>query len=177
MMQQDSSDPTGVSSNNGGDSALSRARNRKAAAALQMAIAGAEWNEIAFVLGYPTAREARVAVEKALESELHEESRDKMRQMAGQRLQRLLRGVWPKAINENHPDQMTAVMRAHGVIESYVKLYGLAAPTEMVVHSPSVAELERWVAGAVSSSVPQLPEADLFEDGEEVETVKGELEA
>lgn len=173
MQRQDSTDPTGVSRDAPtGSSALARARNRKAASALQMALAGTEWEDIAIVLGYPTARHAKIAVERALEAELHESSREKLRQMAGQRLQRLLRGVWPKAINEDHPDQMLAVLRAQGIISDYVKLYGLAAPTEMVIHSPTTVELERWVSTAVRNKVPQLEEADIFD----VEVVEGEEE-
>lgn len=171
-MQQDSSDPTGVSAPEGNrDKEVIRARDRKANAALQMKMAGATWDEIAEVIGYPTARLALVATERALEKELKTgEGQAYMRGLAGKRLERILRGVWTKAINPDHPEHLAAVTKARELIAQHSKLYGLDAPTEMVVHSPAQQELEKWVAEAVSHTVPQLEEANIFDvEWEDVE--------
>ena len=175
MQQQDSADETGVISDDKGGRALTRARDRKANAALQLKMAGATWEEIASTIGYPTARAALVATERALEKELRtEESQSQMRGLAGKRLERLLRSVWTKAINPDHPEHLAAVTKAREILASHSKLYGLDAPTEMVVHSPAQQELEKWVAEAVGQTVPQLEEANIFEaewyEGEEEET-------
>jgi hypothetical protein len=172
MQAQDSSHPTGVNviTDDDGGNAY-RARNRKAAAAIQMQLAGATLAEIAEVLGYSTERAVRVAVEQALEKELHEESKEMLRKMVGMRLNRLLRGVWPKATDEDSPEQMIAVLRATGIIDSYVKLYGLAAPTEVIMYNPAEAEIEKWVAEAIGKTIPVVEEGDIF--GGEI--VKGEL--
>lgn len=172
-MQQDSTDPTGVSvtrKGQGGPPATAiRARERKANAALQMKMAGADWSDIAEVLGFPTARQAMVAVERSLEKGLKtESSQAMMRAMAGKRLERLLRSCWPKAIDPENPEHLIALTKAREIIDRHAKLYGLDAPTEVVVHSPSVRELEQWVAKVTASQLPQVEEYDIFE-GEIVE--------
>ena len=176
MIQQDSSDPTGVVAvppprHGQQTGTLTRSRNRKANAALEMRLAGATWEQIAASLGFPSARAALVATEKALERQLNDQAdRDQMRRMAGARLERLLRGVWTKAIDPEHPDQMTAVSKAREIIAQHAKLYGLDAPTEIVVHEPTRAELEAWVTAVVSGSALAVQEYDII-TGEVVDAV------
>jgi hypothetical protein len=172
--EQDPTHPTGVSDDSPkGGSAVARARDRKANAAIQMRLAGATWDEVAEVVGYPSARTAIVATEKALEKELRtEESQKMMRSLVGKRLERLLRSVWTKAINSEHPEHLQAVDRARQLIDRHAKLYGLDAPTEFVVSSPSASELEKWVSTVLKESRPALPEADIFD----VEVVEDEEE-
>ena len=166
MQQQDSSDPTGVSSPPKGHltpgNEAGRARTRKANAALQMAYAGATWNEIATALGYPTARAARVATERALEKQLDDADKAKMRRMAGARLDRLIRAVWAKAIDPESPDQMIAVGKAREVISDHRKLFGLDAPTEVIVHNPTETELAAWVSKVVAVQIPVVEEYDII---------------
>lgn len=162
-MQQDSSDPTGVSGEEGSPG-LVRARERKSNAALRLKDMGASWQEIADVLGYPTARAACVAVEKALERELQtSESQARMRQMASRRLDSLLRSVSTKAHNPNHPEHLAAVSRAADIVGRWIKLHGLDAPTEVVIHSPSQTELEAWVGRVLQQEVPALEEGNIFD--------------
>lgn len=161
---QDPSHPTGVTSTlEGADPDVVRARDRKANAAVQMRIAGASWDEIAEVIGYPSGRDALVATERALEKELRDLSKDSMRQMAGRRLERLLRGVWPKAIDPDNPEQLPAVGKAREIIADHRKLFGLDAPTEIAVHAPTEQELANWVATVVNVGRPALEEADIFD--------------
>lgn len=172
--KQDSSDPTGVASpqrhGDPGNSA-SRARARKANAALQMRLAGATWEEIAQAVGYPTPRQALVATEKALEKQLQTEGdREKMRKLAGARLDRLLRSVWPKAIDPNSVEHLQAVTKARDIIDRHAKLFGLDAPTEYVVHSPAQEELEAWVAKVISVQSPPVQEPDIFD----IEVIEGD---
>ena len=174
IQEQDSSDPTGVKgATSGGHGAngnsVSRARQRKANAAIQLRLAGATWEEIALSLGYPTARQALISTEKALERQLRDVgSREKMRSLADARLQRLLRSVWPKAIDPDHPDHLIAITKAREVVADQRKLFGLDAPTEVVVHSPTQNELEQWVARVVTTLGPQVEEFDIL-DGEVIE--------
>jgi hypothetical protein len=176
VQQQDSTDPTGVATDGKSHATVHRARERKSNAALEMRLAGASWDDIAEVLGYPTARQAIVATEKALERELKtEHSQATMRTLAGRRLERLLRAVWSKSIDPNHPDQLIAHQRALAVIDRHIKLYGLDAPTEMVVRSPSTEALEHWVATVVNQMAPQLPEGDIFADGEDEDYIDVEV--
>jgi len=165
MQSQDSGDPTGVNGHsNGTANSVALARNRKASAALQMRLAGATWPEVCKGVGYPTPRAAMVAVERALVRELHDEDdKAKLRRLAGARLDRLLRSAWAKAISPDHPEHLIAMSKCREVINDHRKLFGLDAPTEVVVHNPTQAELEQWVAAVLTVSVPPVPEYDIFE--------------
>jgi hypothetical protein len=181
MHVQDPTHPTGISDDTPqGNSEVARARDRKAASAIQLRIAGASWDEVAEVLGFPTARAAIVATERALEKELQTtESQDAMRKMAGKRLDRLLRAVWGKALDPDHPEQLAAVRTAREIVGQHSKLFGLDAPTEHVIHSPSESEIAQWVASVTVQQRPQLEEADIFEmddviEGEVVDAVPAE---
>lgn len=167
--EQDPTHPTGVvekkDTGGGPNPNVTRSRDRKANAALQLRVEGEDWDEIAEVIGYPTGRAAQVATERALESELREESSQKiMRSMAGKRLEKLLKGVWDKATNGDDPEHLAAVDRARLIIDRHAKLYGLDAPTQVVVSSPSENQLEAWVAEATRHRTPQMTEASIFDD-------------
>lgn len=164
-MQQDSGDPTGVSgeSGKGHGKELAKARARKSNAAVQMRLAGASWGEIAQALGYPTPRQALVATERALVKQLDTaDDREKMRKVAGARLERLLRSVWPKAIDPDSPDHLLAVSKAREIVDRHAKLYGLDAPTEVVVHNPTQNELESWVTRLFAAAEPQVVGYDII---------------
>lgn len=163
---QDPDHPTGVSDNREravGGNAVAKTRQRKADAAISMRLSGATWTEIAQVCGYPTPRAALTATERALVKRLDEEDKVKMRQLAGARLERLLRGVWNKAIDPNDPEHLAAVQRAREIIDRHAKLFGLDAPTEIVVHNPTKTELETWVLRVMAAGAPQVDEEDIFD--------------
>lgn len=162
--QQDSSHPEGVSTDIAKGREARIARNRKADAALSLKTSGATWTEIAIALGYPTPRQAMLAVEKALVRQLQDDDdKAKMRAISGARLDRLLRAIWNKAINPDNPEQMTAVSRAREIISDHAKLYGLAAPTEVVVSTPTQVELEEWVLRMTAAMVPDSDEGDIWD--------------
>lgn len=165
---QDPTHPTGVVSPrknaSTGNPGAAVARQRKADAGIQMRLAGATWAEIASTLGYSSPRTALAAVERALAKQLdNDEDKERMRRLAGQRLDRLLRAIWPKAIDPDHPEHLLAVTKAREVIDRHAKLYGLDAPTEVVVHSPTQQELEAWVTTVVAMSAPPVEEFDIFD--------------
>ena len=164
-LQQDSSHPTGVSDDTPrGNSDVARARERKANAAIALKDRGYTWEQIAESLGYPTARQALVATELALESHLKtEESRAFMRQTAGRRYERLLRGVWPKAIDPQNPDHLQAVDRVRQIMKDHADLYGYVAPKQAVVTNPTAAQIESFVAQLLHLDQPTVEEDDIFE--------------
>ena len=168
---QDPTDPSGISDPTGhGGSAVTNARHRKADAALQMRLSGAEWEDIAVVLGYPTGNHAQVAYEKAMQRQLRTpESKEELRRLARLRYERLLRGVWAKAIDPADPEHLAAVTKAREVIASITKLEGTDAPTEVSIYSPAQQEIEAWVAEQINKTVPQLEESDIFDDDDTVE--------
>lgn len=165
MIQQDSSDPTGVTTTSPrGDSAVVVARDRKADAALAMRQKLMDWDEIAQVLGYPTGRACLVATEKALQRELkNPETQELMRRLASDRYDKLLKSIWKRATNGEDPDHLAYVQAARGVMSDHRQLHGYDAPKQYVVSSPTSAQLEQWVAGVSASEDIEIEEGDIFE--------------
>lgn len=149
---------------------VNRPVNRKAASALSLKAMGASLEEICRVVGFASPKEAGNAIDKALREEFQSDpkAKSKARDMAGRRFEGLLRSVSTKANNPKDPEHLAAVGRAADIVSRLVKLYGLDAPTEMVVHSPDASELERWVMAALQQAEPPLEEFDIL-DGEIVE--------
>jgi hypothetical protein len=163
MQAQDSTDATGVALVSGRPGKeLTRARTRKADAALALKYAGADWPDIARTLGYPTARAAMVAVELALEARLDDYDRERLRQIVSGRLDTLLRSVWPKATSPTDPEHLLAVAKARDLVDRHIRLWGLDAPTEVVVSSPTQEQLDAWVARVVSTQTPEVEEYDII---------------
>ncbi len=169
---QSSQHPDGVYDDGGydGGSQVVRARDRKANAAVEMKIEGYSWQEIAEALGYPTARHALIATERALEKRV-EENLDKkqLRQIADQRLGKLLRSVSAKAGDANHPEHLAAVAKARDLVGDWVKLHGIAAPAEMTIYNPSESEIDSLVSQFTATQVPQVEEDDIFAEDEPVD--------
>lgn len=172
MLHQDSTHETGVSddrkgSANSGNSA-GKARHRKALGTIQLRAGHATWEEIALIQGYPSAAAAKRAFEGALVRELRDSGdKEQMRNMAGVRLNQLLRSVWAKAVDPKSPEQMVALTKARELIAQHAKLFGLDAPTEVVVYNPTMVEIEQWVAVAMGNSTPQVEQHNILEGVEQ----------
>jgi len=125
---------------------------------LALRLAGAGYDEVADALGLTSAQVARDHAEKALEARAWDDvqGRDRMRAENGARLERLLRGVWAKATNPDHPEHLAAVKVAREVIDRHCRLYGLDAPSEVIVHTPTATEIDQWVAGMIAMSAADL---------------------
>lgn len=136
---------------------------RQGAAALALRLAGAGFDEVAMALGMDTAGDARVAAEKALEARAwqNEAGRERLRDEATARLERLLRGVWPKATTPDHPEHVIAVRVAKELIDRLIRLHGLDAPAEIVVHTPTAAEIDTWVRAVVQNEPLAAIEANV----------------
>lgn len=85
------------------------------------------------------------------------------RALANRRMNRLLRAVWPKAIDPRHPEQLAAHQRALATIDRLVKLEGLDAPQEVVVHRATEEQINAWVAAAYATQDNLPDEADIFD--------------
>lgn len=137
--------------------------SRQGSAALGLRLAGAGYDEIAETLGFEHAWAAREAVESTLANRAlsDRDGRERLRAEEGARLLRLLRSVWAKAMNDDSPEHLPAVKVAADIIARHTRLYGLDAPSEIVVHSPTASEIDRWVAGLVSSTTEPLRQMEL----------------
>lgn len=139
-------------------------RQARVEAAVGMKAAGASYAEIARVLGYSSAHRARVAVERGLADVAGPEDKQQLRFLTSRRLERLLRGLWNKATDENSPEHLAAARTALAVIDRHARLYGIDAPQEMVVYNPSGVEIDAWVSKMVAQVRPELPEeADIID--------------
>lgn len=143
----------------------------KANAAVGLWTAGLSWLEIAEHLNYSSEGRAREAVEQAVASTADEETKAKLRRKTQARFERLLRAVWPKAINGKSDEQLAAVRTAADLLSRQAKLFGLDAPAELAIYTPTTVELERYVAELTAPQRASLPsEADDILVGEVVDT-------
>jgi hypothetical protein len=134
---------------------------RQGPAAVALRLAGASYHEIAEALSLSSARLARAAVEETLAAQaVDPTTREHLRAEEGARLDRLLRGVWAKATDLNHPEHLPAVKVARDLIDRRIRLYGLDAPSEVVVHTPTMLEIDQWVATVTATQLRDLRELE-----------------
>lgn len=147
-------------------------QSRQGAAAAALRLSGASYPEIAEALAFPDAKAARHAVEAHLAERLGDADREILRAEEAGRLERLLRSVWAKAMNAEHAEHLPAAKIALSVIDRHSRLLGLDAPAELVVHSPTLHEIDAWVARVTTqSSVDFLAlEAQVIEDDDDIDT-------
>lgn len=142
----------------------------KAAAAVMLRIAGADFTTIAEELNYANASAARNAYEQALASAASDpKDIEHQRLLTHMRLERLLLSVWEKANDANNPDQVAYVRSALSIIDRHARLLGLDAPQQMVIHTPDARSVTQWVEYMVSQVTGGeiLAESDII-DAEEV---------
>ena len=92
--------------------------------ALELRRAGMPYDEIATALGYAKGSGAWHAVQRAMKRTLREGGADEVRDQELDRLDRLQRAVWPRAIQGDLP-AVGAVLR---IMERRSKMLGLDAP-------------------------------------------------
>jgi len=152
---------------------IANAPARMGAAAVQLRVHGTSYEDIAMTLGLSSPRAALTLVsrELATQGEGMTEERDEMRRVEAARLDELLVGLMEKATNTEHTEHIIAVRAAVTVIDRRIKLYGLDAPTEVTIHTPTQTELDQWVATMVGHAIPRqaleepdIIDADIVED-------------
>lgn len=136
---------------------------RRADAALQLRVAGTGFDDIATTLGYKNGNYVRGLIERALADNVDEETRDLQRELAGRRLERLLRSVWPKANDPSHPEHLPAVREARALIDRHIRLYGLDQMPDVIIHTPGDDELLRWVSEVLSYTATKVEEANVVD--------------
>lgn len=129
---------------------------RVGAAAVQLRVSGASFAEIADTLGLADARSAIMAVHRELADSLDSDDRDQQRAEESARLLELLGPMMDRAADPTDPEQIAATRTAVTIIDRRIKLFGLDAPTEIAIHTPTATELEQWVAGMVATSMPSV---------------------
>jgi hypothetical protein len=179
-MEQDPTDPTGVrETSKSVQRATTIARNRKAAMAVDLYVEKHKpLDVVAKKCGYPDATAARVAIERYMENELreHPKSISMMRDMAGRRLENVLRSVSKKALNGDSDEHLAAVREYRGLINDWVRIYGLQAPQQVIVSNPTSDMIMEVALRIQQQGAPQLEEGDIFGDDAPDDEIR-ELEA
>lgn len=149
---------------------VDRPVSQKARSALHLYYNNATLDEITQIVGFTSVEEASRAIDVAVKAELRGDTKakDRMRHIANRKLDQLLRSVSGKAANPKHPEHLNAVGKALSIIDRHIKLYGLDAPSEMIVHNPDAGEIEAWVLSVLQQGKPPIEEDDVL-DGEIVE--------
>jgi hypothetical protein len=151
---------------------VDRPISHKARSALHLYYNNASLDEIVTVVGFASIEEASRAIDSAVKAELRGDTKakDRMRHIANRKLDQLLRSVSAKAANPKHPEHLSAVDKAVKIIDRHIRLYGLDAPTEMIVHNPDSEEIQAWVTSVMAQGQADLEEMDILDvEGEVVE--------
>lgn len=135
-------------------------------------VGGASWDTVASECGYASATTACRAVGRFCDG-LPKIDIDRMRAVAVQRGEDLWREVWQDVLDRK-PGATTSAVR---VLTRQAALLGLDQPTEITLHTPTTAELERWINGVLSQQTAATPiEAVVIGEAVELEAAStGEL--
>jgi len=138
-------------------------------------LSGASFVAIAEIEGLANDKAARLIYERTIAATV-DESKDipYLRNLASQRIERLLQAVWTKAIDRKNPDQLAYTRTALALIDRHSKLHGMDAPQRLEVYTPDAQAKEEWVAAVLSKIDPdqQGHEADIID----AEIVDGVIE-
>lgn len=138
----------------------------RASAAVNLLISGADYRDIAKVLVYKNTDEVKRAVWNAIGSiEMDENRRGRERELMARRLTAMISSGWKRATNPNDPDHLAYQRLMLAIMDRQAKLYGLDAPTQSIVYTPSQAEINEHVARVRNLVVVEAGdvEADVLE--------------
>lgn len=137
----------------------------RAAAALALRLDGAGFGDIAKVMEFSSAAEARRAVDKALaDTPMDMESVERIRDLESRRIERILVSLMKRATNPKDPDHLTYARTALAAIKQQTDLHGAAMPTKVdVTYNPSKQQLEKWVEQITSAAHQGVVEGDIID--------------
>ena len=147
----------------------------RAAAAVKLAVDGAPYSDIAQILDYHSAVEAKHAVWDAIAAAgADHDDVEKMRSLQSHRLDKLLYAVMPHATNAGDPEWLSAQRVALAILDRQARLYGLDAAAQVVIYTPTqreislhaakVVDLMRAASGAIEADI--ILDAEVVDDGD-----------
>lgn len=156
----------------------------RAAAAVQMAVDGAAYSDIAKVLDYETPAAAKKAVWGTIGDIAPDPAAvEQRREMMGRALGKLLSSCMRRATNPKDPDHTNYVRTTLAILDRQARLYGLDAPTTVQIHTPTQREIDAYVDHvrhlrlvAAGDLEADILDAEIIEDGP-VSPVGGEADA
>jgi hypothetical protein len=137
----------------------------RTAAALQLRLQGAGYDNIAEVLGLASPAEARKFVDKALaEMPTDMESVERIRDLESRRIERILVSLMKRGTNPKDPDHLAYARTALAAIKQQTDLYGAAMPTKVdISYNPSAQQLEQWVSQIGAAMHKNVVEGDIID--------------
>lgn len=137
----------------------------RTAAALQLRIDGAGFADIARVLAFRDAAEARRAVDKAL-ANIPSDMKDveRIRDLESRRIERILVSLMKRGTNPKDPDHLAYARTALAAIKQQTDLFGAAMPTKVdITYNPSAQQLEQWVGQIAAAAHKDVVEGDIID--------------
>lgn len=138
----------------------------RAAAAVNLLISGASYQDIAKVLVYRNVDEIKRAIWKTIGSiEMDEVRRAREKELMARRLNTMIGSGWKRANDPGDPDHLAYQRLMLAIMDRQAKLYGLDAPSESIVYTPSQQEINEHVARVRNLVVVEAGdvEADVLE--------------
>lgn len=138
----------------------------RASAAVTLLISGADYRDIAKVLDYRSVDEVKRTVWSAIGSiEMDENRRGRERELMARRLTAMISSGWKRATNPGDPDHLAYQRLMLAIMDRQAKLYGLDAPSQSIVYTPSQEEINQHVARVRNLVVVEAGdvEADVLE--------------
>lgn len=145
-----------------------RDTNTRDEAAVALRIAGAPWYAIAKTCGFDSEEQAQTVVLGVLAASATVETKEDLRNLASQRLEKLLSLAWQSAGNAKSAKQLPAMREARQIIETWIELHGLQAPQQHVVYNPTAKEIQGFIETITRQKANDLPEEVDIVDAEEV---------
>lgn len=145
----------------------------RAAAAVKMAVEGVSYTDIARTLDYDNPAAAKKAVWASIgDIEIDADEVKRKRDLMGRGLGRLLSSCMRRATNPHDPDHLAYTRTVLAIMDRQARLYGLDAPTNLIVHTPTQREIDQYVATVRAMQIEAAgdQEAEIIE-GEVVDDV------
>lgn len=141
----------------------------KGKAAAVMAVSGADFDEIAAVLGFSTPRVAELAVQRALADSLDSWDRADLKRLFMGRYESLFRSALRRSQTKGYYAREAAAATALKTLVEQIKFAGVATPSEHIIHSPAESEIRLFVHHFVDKQAALLPQEVDVLDAEVIE--------
>lgn len=135
----------------------------KGKAAAVMAASGADFDEIADVLGFGTPKQAELAVYRALAASYDSWDKQALKAKFDARFEMLWRGALRRSQTKGYYAREAAASTALKTLVEHVKFSGMAG-ADHVVHSPMAADIRVLIEKVTNIAIADLPdEVDVIE--------------
>lgn len=132
-------------------------KTTKGKAAAVMVASGADFEEVAAILGFPTARHAELAAQRALADSMDSWDKAALKSLFMARFEGLFRGAYRRSQTKGYYAREAAANTALKALVEQTKFAGVASPTEHLVHGPGAAEIRVLVETVTSKALAAMP--------------------